>query len=130
MDMIRNIVMVAFGGALGSVCRYLLSMVVTNNAHGMSFPLGTFAVNILGCFLIGLLSQMSFAGSISDTTKLLLVTGFCGGFTTFSSYMMEAVSLSRAGDISIAMLYVVASIVLGFVAVFAGIYLARSASFV
>lgn len=123
--MIKNILIVALGGATGSVCRYLLSMAVKNASNDTAFPIGTFVVNILGCFAIGMLSQMSVAASISDTTKLLLVTGFCGGFTTFSSYILETVSLSRSGDLSIAMLYIAASIVSGLLAVMAGIYMMK-----
>lgn len=123
--MIKNILIVALGGATGSVCRYLLSMAVKNASNDTAFPIGTFVVNILGCFAIGMLSQMSVAASISDTTKLLLVTGFCGGFTTFSSYILETVSLSRSGDLSIAILYIAASIVSGLLAVMAGIYMMK-----
>ncbi|MBO4963699.1 MAG: CrcB family protein, partial [Prevotella sp.] len=79
--MLGNILLVAAGGAVGSVCRYLLSSV-----HVASFPWGTLTVNVLGSLLIGLLAGLSGRGILSPELKLLLVTGFCGGFTTFSTF--------------------------------------------
>lgn len=78
------------------------------------------AVNIAGCFLIGLLSGLSLGGNISPTTKLVLVTGFCGGFTTFSTFMNENLMLGRDGSILSAVLYTLASLVLGLLAVILG----------
>ena len=86
----------------------------------VSFPWGTMAVNIAGCFLIGLLSGLSLGGNISPTTKLVLVTGFCGGFTTFSTFMNENLMLGRDGSILSAVLYTLASLVLGLLAVILG----------
>lgn len=78
------------------------------------------AVNIAGCFLIGLLSGLSLGGNISPTTKLVLVTGFCGGFTTFSTFMNENLMLGRDGSMLSAVLYTLASLVLGLLAVILG----------
>ena len=83
--MVRNLLLVALGGGLGSVCRYLVSRMVES-----SFPWGTFAVNILGSLLIGLLVALVGKGIVSNEIKLLLVTGFCGGFTTFSTFANES----------------------------------------
>ena len=90
-----------------------------------SFPWGTMTVNVVGCFLIGLLSGMSLGGQISPTTKLVLVTGFCGGFTTFSTFMNENLLLGRDGAFLSAVLYTLASLVLGLIAVVIGYQLVK-----
>lgn len=84
----------AAGGAVGSVCRYLLSSV-----HMASFPWGTLTVNVLGSLLIGLLAGLSGRGLLSPELKLLLVTGFCGGFTTFSTFANESFGMMKAGEV-------------------------------
>jgi CrcB protein len=78
------------------------------------------AINIVGCFLIGLLSGLSLGGQISPATKLVLVTGFCGGFTTFSTFMNENLLLGRDGSMLSAVLYTLASLALGLIAVIIG----------
>ena len=113
--MIRNIVFVALGGAAGSVCRYLVSRLSES-----SFPLGTLAVNVLGSLLIGLLVGFSSKSMISPEMKLLLVTGFCGGFTTFSTFANESFSMMRAGEIVMTALYIGVSVVVGVMAVWLG----------
>ena len=115
---IQNIILVALGGALGSVCRYLLSGINT-----ISFPWGTFVVNILGSLLIGLLIGMVSRGSISPEMKLLLVTGFCGGFTTFSTFANESFAIMKAGDILLSALYIGVSVAIGILAVWVGMTL-------
>ena len=112
--MIRNVLLVALGGAVGSVIRYLLSNINT------SFPWGTFVVNILGSLLIGLLVGLVSKGVLSPEMKLLLVTGFCGGFTTFSTFANESFGMMKAGDVMLMALYVAASVAIGIVAVWAG----------
>ena len=88
-----QLILIAFGGAAGSVLRYLLSNINT------SFPWGTFTVNILGSLLIGLLVGFASKGVLSPEMKLLLVTGFCGGFTTFSTFANESFGMMKAGDV-------------------------------
>lgn len=112
--MLRNILLVALGGAIGSVCRYFLSFMNT------SFPWGTFVVNILGSLLIGLLVGLVSKGALSSEMKLLLLTGFCGGFTTFSTFANESFGMMKAGDVLLMALYVGASIVIGILAVWLG----------
>ena len=110
--MLRNILLVAIGGAIGSVCRYLLSGI-----NVASWPWGTFAVNILGSLFIGLLVGLVSKGIVSPEIKLLLVTGFCGGFTTFSTFANESFSMMKAGDALQMALYLGASVVIGILAV-------------
>ena len=112
---LRNIMFVALGGALGSVCRYLVARIIVT-----SFPWGTFTVNVLGSLLIGLLVGLTAKGIVSPEMKLILVTGFCGGFTTFSTFANESFSMMKAGDMMMTAFYVTASIIVGMVAVWVG----------
>ena len=116
--MIRNILLIALGGAAGSVCRYLFSWI-----NSTAYPWGTFMVNILGSLLIGLLIGMVNRGAMSPEMKLLLVTGFCGGFTTFSTFANESLGMMKAGDVLLSALYIGASVVIGILAVWAGMKL-------
>lgn len=117
--MIRNILLVALGGAGGSVLRYLLSNINT------SFPWGTFTVNVLGSLLIGLLVGFVSKGVLSPEMKLLLVTGFCGGFTTFSTFANESFDMMKAGDVLQTALYVGASVIIGILTVWGGMMLSN-----
>lgn len=84
-----NILYVALGSAVGGICRYVVSQLIGRFFSGM-FPFGTFVVNVAGCFVIGLLCGWLNRGMpISTEARLFLVTGFCGGFTTFSTFMNE-----------------------------------------
>lgn len=117
--MIRNIIFVAIGGALGSVVRYLVSKWI-NDLSSTSFPFGTMAVNITGCLLIGIFYGLTERWGLSGEMKLLLTVGFCGGFTTFSTFMNESLSLLRLDNILYAALYAGGSVALGLIAVFIG----------
>ena len=120
----KNILLVALGGALGSSLRYLISKFIAGY-WTTTFPMGTFAVNILGCLLIGLLTGLVAEGILSQDLKFLLVTGFCGGFTTFSTFANESLSLMRPGEILTSALYIGLSVAAGILAVYAGMRLAR-----
>lgn len=117
--MIRNIIFVALGGAFGSVTRYLASKWI-NDLSSSSIPLGTMAVNITGCLLIGIFYGLTEKWGLSGEMKLLLTVGFCGGFTTFSTFMNESLSLIRFDNAVYAALYAGGSIALGLIAVFVG----------
>ena len=107
--------MVALGGSLGSATRYLFSC-----WNISSWPWGTFAVNILGSLLIGLLMGMVGKGALSPEMKLLLVTGFCGGFTTFSTFANESLDMMKGGDMFLSALYIGTSVAIGVLAVWFG----------
>jgi CrcB protein len=123
--MIKNLLLVGLGGGLGSMTRYLCQRWFSNTfiSH---FPWGTFAVNIAGCFLIGLLWGITFKSFDSNENwKLFLMTGLCGGFTTFSAFTQEGIGLLRENRISTFFLYVTGSIVLGLLATYLGMRISR-----
>lgn len=119
--MIKDILLVGVGSFLGGSLRMIISKYVQLAIVG-SFPLGTMVVNVLGCFLIGVFSSLSSDnGGVSPAVRLLLMTGFCGGFTTFSTFMNEHATLLKGGDgLMLSSLYLIASLVLGFIALLAG----------
>lgn len=112
----KMVLYIALGGSLGSVLRYLLSRLFSTG-----FPLGTMAVNIIGCFLIGFFYGL-FAKytSISPELKALLTVGFCGGFTTFSTFMNDCSRLASLGEYLQVSLYIAISLIVGFAAVYFG----------
>ena len=122
--MIREILLVALGGAVGSAARYVVSRYVGETVASV-FPWPTFAVNIVGCLIIGLLSTLVSAGTLTPAMKLILITGFCGGFTTFSTFANENLSLMRTGDMLVAALYIGLSMICGIIAAYVGMKIGR-----
>ncbi|AMD59147.1 MULTISPECIES: fluoride efflux transporter CrcB [Hyphomicrobiales] len=121
-----NIVLVAAGGAIGSVFRYLVGVWSVRLA-GVNFPWGTLTVNVVGSFLIGLLVELVARRlNASMEMRLFLVTGVLGGFTTFSSFSLDAVSLFERGALGLSAVYVLASLSVSIAAVFAGLALGRN----
>lgn len=104
--MIRELIAVGFGGAAGSIVRYLLSGGILAGQTLLGFPAGTFTVNAAGSLLIGILLE----ASVSETLGWLLIVGFCGGFTTFSTFSADTVRLLRAGCYNAAAVYVALSV--------------------
>lgn len=117
----NKVLWVALGGAAGSVLRYLLSGYVQEWARSATFPYGTLAVNVLGCLVIGFLTQLAEArGAFTPETRALVFTGVLGGFTTFSTFSNESISLWSNNESGLALAYVGGHIVLGLGAVWLG----------
>ena len=123
--MIRSLIIVALGGGMGSALRFLASKFVQDNMAGI-FPYPTLAVNVLGCLLIGIFYGLSSRGNLGgDSAKLLLTTGLCGGFTTFSTFCNENITLLRGGNAIATLLYAGLSVMLGLLAVAVGYWIAE-----
>jgi fluoride exporter len=123
--MIRTLLLVGTGGFLGSVLRFLASRFMQNNFPS-AFPFGTFFVNITGCFLIGLIYGISERSSLfTSGWKIFLAVGFCGGFTTFSTFANENLAMLRDGDFFHFILYTGLSVFLGIGATFLGVLITK-----
>jgi CrcB protein len=119
------ILLVALGGAIGSASRYALSYAVQSRTTSL-FPWGTLLVNVTGSFLVGLIMRYALGGqAISAEARLFLTVGFCGGYTTFSTFSYESIRLIEDGDYRRAGLYIVSSVALSLAATAAGFMLAR-----
>ncbi|UMB60200.1 fluoride efflux transporter CrcB [Lutibacter sp. A80] len=120
----KPVLLVFFGGGLGSVLRYLVGKWLNNVEN--AFPYGTFFVNIIGSLIIGVvLGYVAKMTSGSNNYALLLATGFCGGFTTFSAFVYENHLFLKNGDYLSFLTYTIGSIVLGLLAVFLGFYFSK-----
>lgn len=123
--MFKEIIIAGCGGFAGTAARYIVGRCTGNFWQG-SFPLGTFVVNILGCFLIGLFfGLLEHAKVLNPNHIILLVTGFCGGFTTFSAFANEIWMLGSKGEWFILTLYLSLSVILGVLCVWGGRALIR-----
>jgi CrcB protein len=123
--MVNNILLVGLGGGAGSILRYLCQRWI-NETYQHNFPLATFLVNISGCLLIGILYAFAERSQVlTPQVRLLLVTGFCGGFTTFSTFAFENMTLLRSGDYLYFILYAIGSVVAGILAVFLGAFIIK-----
>lgn len=121
----KAILFVFLGGGVGSVLRYLLGKHLNSTLTGI--PWGTFAANVLGSLLIGIILGLAAKNeTLSHHQTLLLATGFCGGFTTFSSFAYENHIFLKSGDFSSFAFYTIASFILGFLAVFLGMFLIKN----
>jgi CrcB protein len=117
--------LVFIGGGFGSVLRHLLGEYFNNQKDGI--PYGTFAANILGSLLIGIILGIALkSNSLSNNQTLFLATGFCGGFTTFSTFAYENHVFLKSGDFMSFALYTIGSFVIGFLAVFFGMFLVKN----
>lgn len=125
MNPLLSVLLVGCGSFFGGAARYLVAKALPTGG-GAGFPWGTFAVNVAGCFLLGLVAGAAGrSGGLDPRLRLLLATGFCGGFTTFSTFMDENAALLRTGHFPLLALYLAASLALGFAAVLAGHHLAK-----
>ena len=115
--MIHPLILVAMGGAIGSMARFGISSLVVKQVNPVNFPWGTFSVNILGCMLAGVFLLVAESmQSISQEARLFVVTGLLGGFTTFSAFGIETLGLLRRGEMLIAISYASLSIIVGVLA--------------
>jgi CrcB protein len=119
-----QLLMVFLGGGVGSLGRYWINLLIVNRWES-PFPLGTFIVNVVGCFLIGLLAGIVERIAPHPYVTLLLITGFCGGFTTFSSFSLENNLLAKNIDYLSSLVYTSMSLLWGFALTFLGIYMVR-----
>ena len=118
----KSFLLVFLGGGLGSGLRYLVT--ITMNQYSKFLPFGTFTVNMLGCLLIGLiLGYAQRENTLTSNQTLLLATGFCGGFTTFSAFANENLELIKNGELFNFSVYTIGSVLIGILAVFIGFYL-------
>lgn len=123
--MFKLMLLAGIGGFFGTCCRYLTNRLYITYFK-TSLPLATFTVNILGCFILGLiLGLMNKAGVVSPKINAFLVVGFCGGFTTFSTFSNESFSLIINGQPLTSVLYMAGSMIIGLIAVWLGIQLAN-----
>ena len=120
----KNLLLVFLGGGFGSVLRFLIGKYLNGSASGITY--GTFAANFLGSLLIGVIfGIVAKHNTLSQGQILLLATGFCGGFTTFSTFAYENHLFLRSGDFTSFAIYTIGSFVLGFLAVFWGMHLVK-----
>jgi len=122
----RGILFVAVGGLIGCVARYLIAIAVSRQVSS-TFPFGTMGINIAGCFLIGIFYALAEKGNIlTPEWRLFLTTGFCGGFTTFSTYSYESMNLMRDGQWLYLCIYVFGSNIIGLGGTFLGMTIIKS----
>lgn len=121
------ILYIAVGSALGGVSRYMMGGALQQR-FGLAFPIGTLVVNIVGSLLLGFILRLALGGTqVSPETRIFLTTGFCGGFTTFSTFTYDTALMFESGQYRRAALYVTLSVGLSLLATFAGFALAQSA---
>lgn len=124
--MLRNLLIVGTGGLIGTVMRYLVQVHI-EKLMGSTFPLGTFLINILGSFIIGVVYGLVDKGNIMGPEwRLFLAVGLCGGFTTFSTFSADALNLIKDNSFVQMLLYTGGSVLFGLLAVYFGIILART----
>ena len=117
--MLKELLLVGSGSFIGGVLRYLLSLLI--KFDGTHFPYATFLVNIIGCFIIGIIYAISIKNNILyNHTILFLTVGLCGGLTTFSTFSKESLQLVQNGFIGLSILYIILSVILGITAAFLG----------
>ncbi|WP_296312348.1 fluoride efflux transporter CrcB [Winogradskyella sp. UBA3174] len=121
----KQLILVFVGGGFGSVLRFIIGKWLNNSENGI--PYGTFAANIIGSLLIGIILGLAAKNeTLSQSQTLLLATGFCGGFTTFSTFAYENHVFLKSGDFASFAIYTIASFVVGFLAIFLGMYLVKA----
>ena len=120
----QNLLLIGAGGAIGALLRYGLSG-LAYRWLGETFPWGTLLVNVIGCFLIGVLWALSERAPMAPAVRIFLMTGTLGAFTTFSTYGLESINLLRDGEIALALANILGSNIVGLGAVVLGFFLVR-----
>lgn len=121
----KQLLLVFIGGGFGSTLRYIIGKYMNSTEAGI--PWGTFTANILGSLIIGIILGLAVKNdTLSSNQTLLLATGFCGGFTTFSTFAYENHVFLKSGDFTSFALYTIGSFIVAFLAVFAGLFIAKS----
>jgi CrcB protein len=121
----KELIYVFIGGGLGSLVRFLLGKWV-NAFHNSTFPFGTFTINIIACFVLGFIIGLAdHKQLLSPATHLFWAVGFCGGFSTFSAFTSESLSLIQQGQNSTMLLYVLLSVIVCLTATFGGLFIAE-----
>lgn len=110
--------LVFLGGGLGSLCRFSIGLLL--NRYDLNFPLGTLIANAISCFLLGMLLSWSLKGELATPYRLMWATGFCGGFSTFSTFSAESLQLFQQGNAALALLNIAGSLLIGLFFVFLG----------
>lgn len=122
----KQVLLAALGGAIGSALRYLVN-VASGHLFGVNFPWGTFAVNILGCFIMGLVVALgAHKFNMTSEMRVFIATGLLGGFTTFSAFSLDFALLFERKELGLAGLYLAGSVGLSILALFAGLHLVRT----
>ena len=123
----QNTLIVILGAGLGGGFRHGVNVAVARLLPGLGFPLATLIINVLGSFLMGVLAEgFALRGAVGHPGRLFLTTGVLGGFTTFSTFSLDAISLYERGEIAAAAGYVIASVVAALAGLFAGLALVRA----
>ncbi|HFC00446.1 MAG TPA: fluoride efflux transporter CrcB [Phaeodactylibacter sp.] len=120
-----NFLLVFIGGGLGSISRFGISVLLKN--HGYTLPLATFFANAISCIVLGVLVGWTIkSGQASDIQKYMLITGFCGGFSTFSTFSNETFQLFQSGNVATAFGYVLLSLVVGLFCIYLGMKMGQT----
>lgn len=123
--MFKTFLFIGIGGAIGSILRYLTSVLVTK-FWANHFPLATFITNVLGCFIIGLFIGLLEKNNLANSSlKWFLITGLCGGYTTFSTFGFENYSFFQSNNSNLAFIYIAMSVLVGIFAVWLGLFVSK-----
>lgn len=120
-SLMQSYLLVFIGGGLGSLCRFGIAQVLRH--HNFTFPWATLGANIVSCILLGALVGWSMKDGLSNSTRLLMMTGFCGGFSTFSTFTLETYDLLMAGNTGYAFANIFGSLLIGLIGIFLGLKL-------